>query len=331
MKKKEGKKNRRNPFRHFDQYDRDRMEAMLTAGHKQYEVAAVLGVTKGTISREMRRKRRDGTYDATAAQMKANVRRSNSKHQGMKIEKHPRLKGLIIGHLRRHRSPDEIVGRMKRERYSPRIGTAAIYKWLYSVYGSPYCRYLCTRRSRKKSQRRKPKRAMIPARISIHERPAKASLHHWEGDTMVSPKRAETTASVAMVVAIREKYLVGTKIENLRPETMKSAIQQKSAHVRMDTLTLDNGIENKAHREFGIPTYFCDPHSPWQKPHVEQAIGLLRRWFVPKGTDLSRVSEEALQRYLFILNQKYRKSLMYESAYEVAVKRGILKTEVAFH
>lgn len=330
MKKKERKKKRRKPFRHLDQYDRDRMEALLAAGHRQYEIAAVLGVTKGTISREIRRKRRDGRYEASAAQMKAQVRRSNSKYQGMKIEKYPRLKSFIIGQLRRHRSPDEIAGRMKREKRSPRVGTAAIYKWLYSIYGAPYCLYLCTRRSRRKPQRRKPKREMIPHRISIHERPRSLVSAHWEGDTLVSPKRAATTASVAMAAAIREKYLVGTKIENLKPETMKNAVQQKSAQVRMDTLTLDNGIENKAHEAFGVPTYFCDPHSPWQKPHVEQAIGLLRRWFVPKGTNLLRVSEEALQQYLFVLNRKYRKSLKYQSAYEVAMKRGILKTEVAF-
>lgn len=330
MKKKESRKKRRKPFRHLHQYDRDRMEAMLAAGHKQYEIAAVIGVTKGTISREMKRRRRNGRYEATAAQLKANIRRSNSKYQGMKIERHPRLRNFIITQLRTHRSPDEIAGRMKRERRSPRVGTAAIYKWLYSVYGSPYCRYLCTRRSRKKPQTRKQKREMIPQRISIWERPRSSVLAHWEGDTMVSPKRACTSASAAIAAAVQEKYLVGTIMKNLKPESMKDAVQQKSAQVRMDTLTLDNGIENKAHGQFGVPTYFCDPHSPWQKPHVEQAIGLLRRWFLPKGTNLARVSEETLQRYLFVLNQKYRKSLKYQSAYEVAVKRGILKTEVAF-
>lgn len=321
-----GKKKRRQPFRHLDQYDRDRIAAMRAAGHIQHEIAAVLGVTKGTISREMQRQCRNGTYDATAAQHKANVRRSNSKYQGMKIEKYPRLKSFIIGQLRRHRSPDEIAGRMKREKHVPRVGTAAIYKWLYSVYGAPYCRYLCTKRVRRKPRRNGQKREMIPGRISIGERPKTTSLRHWEGDTMVSPKRAATTASAAIAAAIREKYLVGMMMKNLKPETMKNAVQQKSAHVAMDTLTLDNGIENKAHGEFGMPTYFCDPHSPWQKPHVEGAIGLLRRWFLPKGTDLSRVNENMLQRYLFILNQKYRKSLKYQSAYEVAVRRGILKT-----
>lgn len=319
-------------FRHLDQYDRDRIEALLKTGHKQKEVASVLRVDKGTISREIaRRKRKDGWYEATAAQLKANVRRSNGKYQGMKIERYPALRDFIIEQLQRYRSPDEIAGRMRREKRWPRVGANAIYKWLYTVYGQQYARYLCTRRVRRKPQKKKPKREMIPHRISVWERPRDRSLHHWEGDTMVSPKRAHTTASVAVASAIREKYLFGTKIENLKPESMKRAIQQKSVHVHMDTLTLDNGIENRAHEEFGMDTYFCDPHSPWQKPHVENGIGLLRRWFLPKGTNLDTVNEEALQTYISILNGKYRKSLHYESAYEVAVRHGILQTEVAFH
>ena len=74
-----------------------------------------------------------------------------------------------------------------------------------------------------------------------------------------------------------------------------------------------------------IRTYFCNPHSPWQKPLIENSIGLLRRWFLPKGTDLSKVTEEELQKYIYILNHKYRKSLGYKSADEAARERGILK------
>lgn len=318
-------------FRHLDQFDRDRLEALLNVGHTQEAIAGILGVNPSTISRERRRKRKDGFYVATTAQGKANVRRSNSKYQGMKIERYPDLRDFIREQLKCHRSPDEIAGRLKREKRSPRIGTNAIYKWIYSIRGQEYAKYLCTKRRRRKPQKRQTQKEIIPHRINLRERPKRGVWYHWEADTMVSPKSAETTAAVAMASAIREKYLWGTKVENLKPESMKLAVQQKSAHVRMDTLTLDNGIENRYHEEFGMMTFFCDPHSPWQKPHVENGIGLLRRWFVPKGTDLSKLSEEELQKYLSILNHKYRKSLKYQSAYEVARAHDILKTKVAFH
>ena len=98
-------------------------------------------------------------------------------------------------------------------------------------------------------------------------------------------------------------------------------IQKK---VRVTTWTMDNGVENIYHDQFGIPTYFCTKGSPWQKPHVESSIGLLRRWFMPKGTDLSKVTEEELQSMLFTVNQKYRKSLGYRTSYEASVEDGII-------
>ena len=98
-------------------------------------------------------------------------------------------------------------------------------------------------------------------------------------------------------------------------------IQKK---VRVTTWAMDNGIENIYHEQFGVPTFFCTKGSPWQKPHIESSIGLNRRWFLPKGTDLSKVTEEEFQSMLHILNHKYRKSLGYRSAYEVSLESGII-------
>jgi IS30 family transposase len=93
----------------------------------------------------------------------------------------------------------------------------------------------------------------------------------------------------------------------------------------LDTCTFDNGIENVHHREFRVDAYFCDKGAPWQKPHVEGSIGLVRRWFLPKGTDLAAIPDTVFQSQLHLLNGKYRRSLGYQSAYEVALERGILK------
>ena len=108
---------------------------------------------------------------------------------------------------------------------------------------------------------------------------------------------------------------------------MAEAMRTIQAGVVIDDMTMDNGMENRNHQNFGLPTYFCDPHSPWQKPHVENGIGLIRRWFIRKKTDLRDVSEQDLQAHLHLLNGKWRKSLGYRSAYEVATEYGILKTK----
>lgn len=321
----------RNTFVHLDSYARDRIEALWCAGHTKTEIAGVLGVHKSTVSREIRyRRRKDGAYSAAAAEHKAGVKRSYSKYQGMKIEKHPNLKTYIIQELKRLRSPDEIAGRMRREKRPLRVSTDAIYKWLRSVFGQQYCRYLCTKRSWKKRQRQNmPKRMMIPNMTSVHSlstsiRNGKLS-GHFEGDTFVSPKRAHTTESVAILVEKRSTLLVAQKIRGMSPSLMAQAVHDMQDRVNIKSLTLDRGIENRWHEQFGVPSFFCDSHAPWQKPRIEGSIGLARRWFWPKGTDLSTVSEEELQMGIFILNSKYKKSLRYRSAFEVAMESGTLK------
>ena len=319
-------KKKRKKGKHLDQFDRDRIEALLNAGHQQKEVAAVLQVDKGTVSREIgMRKRKNGHYEAATAEHKAQVARSNSKYQGMKIEEYPQLRAQIIEALEAKRSPDEIAGRMKREKQWPRASKNAIYRWLYSSWGQRYCHLLCTRRYKKRKQKKKTKREMIPNRVSLALRPEEGV--HAEGDLFVSSKSSGTQRSGAMVVVPTTKLLAGIMIENKKPAVMAEAVRTMQEEIHFTDLTMDNGIENRNHQDFGVPTYFCDPHSPWQKPHVEQAIGLLRRWFIAKRTDLMTVSEEDLQAYLRVLNGKWRKSLEYRSAYEVAAERGILKTK----
>jgi len=313
-------------FRHLGRSDRDEIEILLGRGYAQAEVARVLKVNRSTVSREVaRRKRRSGWYDAACAENKAYVARLHSKYQGMRVEAYPELKREIVRELRAHRSPDEIAGRWRREGREPRIGKDAIYHWLYSSWGNQYARHLSTRRRKPKPQRNLPKRELIPARIPLVMRPVEGV--HAEADTFVSPRRAMTTASVALVTEQSSKLLWGTKLPNRKPRTMAGALQTMVQAVAVDDLTLDNGIENRDHREFGLPAYFCDPHAPWQKPLIEQSIGLLRRWFIPKGTDLRTVSEDELQNCIATLNGKWRKCLDYQSAYEVATERGILKQQ----
>ena len=323
------KRKKERHFRHLNQSDRDRIEALLRSGHSQEEIAEILDFDPGSISREINKRRRiNGVYESTTAQHKAQVKRSRSKYQGMKVEEYPELRKQIIAGLEAGRSPDEIAGRMKREKQTPRIGTNAIYKWLYSRWGQAYCCYLCSKRYKKRKQKKKTKREMIPNRISIHKRPKKGA--HAEGDLFVSPINTHSQNSGAVMCVPESKLLVGTMIENKKPAVMKQAVRKTIPILNIDDLTFDNGIENRDHEQFGLPTYFCDPHSPWQKPHVEGSIGLIRRWFIPKKTDLKNVSEEQFQNYLHILNNKYRKSLGYRSAYEVSLERGIIQKTPAF-
>jgi IS30 family transposase len=86
------------------------------------------------------------------------------------------------------------------------------------------------------------------------------------------------------------------------------------------SLTWDQGGEMARHVELkiaaGIEVYFCDPHSPWQRPSNKNTNGLLRQYF-PKGTDLSRWSTEEIAAIAATLNARPRKVLGWRTPAEV--------------
>ena len=319
------KTKKRESFTHLQHKHRDRIHALYLDGHTQKHIAEVLGVSESTISRELGRYgKKTWRYSGVRAQKDAEEKRTHSKCDGMKIEGHPLLKERIIRELKELRSPDEIAGRMKKEKLASRVGKNAIYKWLYSDYGKEYCQYLCSRKVHLKKQSKAPTRHLIPNRISLRDRPNDDTQVHGESDLFVSPTTLHTKTVGHLTVIPRTHLLVGNFLPSKSPRVMITSMKRIQKKVNVTTWTMDNGIENIYHEQFGIPTFFCTKGSPWQKPHVESSIGLIRRWFLRKGTDLSKVTEEELQSMLFTLNHKYRKSLGYRSSYEVSLEDGII-------
>ena len=239
----------RKHFSHLTQRKRDRIEGLISDGMKPVTVAHLLKVDKSTISRELKLKRKNGRYDADTAGHKALVKRENSKHQGMKIEAHQELKAMIIRGLKERRSPDEIAGRMKEEKVFPRVGTNAIYKWLYSAFGQRYCKYLCTERWRRRPRTKsKTGRHIIPHMVRIEALPRgsvnRTRYGHYESDTFVSPKTSGTKTSGALSCEKKSKLVMGRKIPNMKPVSMKRAMRSIEKEVVMKTTVMDRGIEN---------------------------------------------------------------------------------------
>ena len=322
-------------YKHLDQAKRDRIQAMLENGLKQKDIAKVLGVNPGTVSREIARNRRkirkkggtlNGRYEAGVAEHKALVRREASKYQGKKIEEDNDLRKYIIKKLKRYLNPDEISGRMAEDKEPFYASKTAIYEWLHSRYGQKYCCYLYSKQySHKKHKDKKAKRALIPNRISIVKRPAGATNRsrygHYEGDTIVSGKWTGSKAALSVAYERKAKHVSIRKIKNLRPASHNRALHQMFKNQKVLSLTQDNGIENTHHGELGVKTFFCDPYSSWQKGGVENVNRMIRR-FITKGSDINDYSDDYVMMVEGILNNKPRKSLGYKTPNEVMRKNN---------
>lgn len=324
----------------FTSEERSELQILHNKGYSARSIAKVLGRSPNTIAAELKRNSyTSGEYAAGYAKQRAYARRKYAKYQGKKIEEHTDLRVYVITGLQSGWNPDEISGAMRRSNQPFYASKTAIYEWLYSSYGQPYCHYLASRQYRPK--RRKPRtgeRTLIPDRISIALRPKGATNRtrygHWEGDTVVSGRRTGGKAALAVFVERRTRLVTARLIPDMRPESFSCAATNLLVGKKALSLTLDNGIENKRHGSITdvagirIPAFFCDPYSSWQKGQVEHVNKLLRRYF-PKGCDLGQLDQDIVEAACARLNKKPRKVLGYRSALQLAKEKGIIHREVS--
>jgi hypothetical protein len=116
----------------------------------------------------------------------------------------------------------------------------------------------------------------------------------------------------------------------IKEETKNALVKTAESVPRelFQTITFDNGTENVQHaeikQEYGIETYFCDPFASWQKGSVENMNKLIRR-YLPRHTDLSKLTNQDIFLIQEKLNNRPRKVLKYQTPNEV-IKSGAVKT-----
>ena len=155
----------------------------------------------------------------------------------------------------------------------------------------------------------------------IEERPKTVATRErfgdWEGDSMLGRRKKGVTISVQQ--ERRSRYVLLTKCKDKSaPQTTRAIIRRLKGlqEPLRRTLTLDRGTENAEYESFGLPVFFCDPYSSWQKGSVENVIGLLRR-YLPKGMDLATVTPRQLKALQNKLNHRPRKILGFKTPHEV--------------
>lgn len=310
----------------LNRVERLEIKVLLDKGYSLRAIARSLGRGHNTVSYEVNVNGGIEGYNPINANIYAKMRKKDTRREWSKIEHDAELKTYIIEKLQKHWNPDEISGRMKKEKKPWYISKTAIYEWLWSEYGQQYCEHLYSRRYRKKKQEKKTERVMIPNRVGIAKRPRAANDRtesgHWERDTVVSRKGCKGGVSVGSERLSR--LIDATKVKSMSTFEHMGAIERQKERYTTLTETFDNGIENKAHETLGIPTYFCEPYSSWEKGGVENANKMLRRYF-PKDTNFRTVSQKLIDQIVSIINNKPRKILGYKTALEVARECDIIK------
>ena len=269
------------------------------------------------------------TYDPHKAHIKAQVRKKYRRFQYSKIEKYPEIKRIIIEKLKEHWNPDEIAGWLKDTHPELYVSKSAIYNWLHTGRGDRYCDLLYSQRHYVKKHKPKTDRVLIPDRTGIEERPLGAENRsrygHYESDTIVSRKGG--SGAILVLIERKSRYVNLWKLENLKPRGVSNKLHDIRDHIRIHSITFDNGIENIYHQDIGVSTYFCDPYSSWQKGTVENVNKMIRR-YIPKGTDLVSVTQCDLDEIAAMINKKPRKILGYKSSEEVFKRAGLLQESV---
>jgi len=322
-------------YSHISLVERKEIEMLLSEDRSQSYIAKTLQRSKGTISEEIRGNSVNGVYDAKKASHKAYAKRKYSKYQGMKIAQDTKLRDYVESHLQDEQSPETIAGRLKTiDTHIKYAGKRAIYKFVYSVYGRNLERFLYSKAVRKKAGPKRKSSETLSDRVFIGERPKhidnRRFFGDWEGDFIVSPKDG---SGVLLVLQERKsKYVIIKKLMTRNNEKVNRTIYEITGGMTcFNSLTLDNDIAFKKHKELSellrTDIYFCEPYKSWQKGGVENMNKLIRR-YVPKRTDIAKVSEEYIKEIEDKLNNKFRKCLNYKTAYEVMKENNLFKYDI---
>jgi IS30 family transposase len=226
-------------------------------------------------------------------------------------------------------SPEQISGWLKTQYpddESMRVSHETIYRSLFiqarGVLKKELLEHLRSRRCMRRSRHATvsgQSRGQIVDALSIRERPAEAEDRavpgHWEGDLLSGAKNSY----IATLVERHSRFTMLVKVPGKDTEAVVQALSRQvrklPANLRR-SLTWDRGLEMARHKEFTVATkvkvYFCDPQSPWQRGTNENT-NLLLRQYLPRGTDLSSISQAQLDQVALRLNQRPRKTLGFQT------------------
>lgn len=330
--------------------DRTAIQALILVKTRVTLIAAQLGFNRATVYRELNRGKADETslregYRAMRANDRARAKRHWAGFGRRKLgtDTDSPLWRTVINGLRCRWSPEQIAGKLPRMNATaapspepptplkalPSVSHETIYCALYAMPRTTLRGELLGllrkgHKTRLPRARGTDRKGGIPNMTSIDMRPPEVAARivpgHWEGDLI---KGANNQSSVGTLVERLSRYVMLVKLDGATADDILHGFKRRLRCIPESlrkTMTYDQGREMSQHQtlsaELNMDIYFCDPRSPWQRGSNENANGLIRE-YLPKGTDLSQVSQQQLTAIEHSLNNRPRKILNFHSPAEV--------------
>jgi len=310
--------------------EREEISLGMTAGQSLRSIAASLGRSPSTVSRELKRNGGPRGYRASQADGAAWDRARRPKP--CKLVENRALARIVAKKLRELWSPEQVAGWLKYaysgdEAYQ--VSHETIYRSLFiqarGALRKELLQHLRRTRAMRRSRHHTQKtdtHGRITGTVSIRERPAavedRAVPGHWEGDLIIGSNNSQ----IATLVERHTRYVMLVRVPSKDSKTVINALIKHAHKLPRElykSLTWDRGKEMAEHKRFSLDTdikvYFCDPKSPWQRGSNENTNGLLRQYF-PKGMDLSNIHQNRLNAVARQLNERPRKTLDFRSPAE---------------
>lgn len=337
-------------YKHFTERQRYKLEGYLEVALSIREISKRLNKHRATIYREIKR----GTVVRISSELdEYSIYRANTAQSGydnkvtrrrhsLKIEKDKALEEYIHKKILKDRlSPDAVIGRIKQRnlQFKSLICTKTLYNYVdKGVFPGISNMNLWEKRKRRKKKHRQIQRVCLKNKgcRSIEERPEginnRLEYGHWEGDCLKG--RRKQKAGLFTLTERRAREEIIFKIKALTQESILEAMNrlecryQQSFRDKFKSITFDNGREfldweeieqSSLNGQKRTLVYFAHPYSAWERGTNENQNKMIRR-FIPKGTDISKISEKYLKTIEEWINNYPRKILGYRSANELVLE-----------
>lgn len=317
-------------YQHLTLSERIELFRLHKCGQSVRAIARSLGRSASTISRELARnsaptKAWSEGYEPARAQALALRRRHWDAR--FRLSRDPRLRTHVHERLKAGWSPEQIAGELRTRCGRCVISHESIYRFVYhrSAQKDYWHRLLPRHKSRRGRLGRRGANPVdfIRQRVSLGLRPSSANDRsargHWEADLMLFARYGQ---AILVTHERHSRLLLATRQPNKQalPVARQLLRQFRGLPKALRrSLTLDNGTEFSYHYQLhrlGMATYFCDPHAPWQRGGIENAIGRLRRG-LPRKTDLARLEPRQLDHVIATYNHTPRKCLGFKTPAQV--------------